>query len=263
MLSDPYTGRATGEAFVQFIGKDIAEKALQKHMQKIGHRYDAFLFYYLIDFFYFRYIEVFRSSAEEMRRFLRRAGGGGGGGGASGSSNSGGGAMHSSGGGGGGYPDWSTGAAPTSLFSAGYASMGAMGGGMMDAGYGAGGDLMYVSRSMRPTPYDRPSYAPAARSRPTPLVASMTTMGAYGNRGKLVTFYNFFFTFWVPKGRTGTSGCVTFSGYNGGGRMSGIGGSGSGSYKGYPEGGYASGAGGQFDTARGGNPFFLCFNLFS
>lgn len=32
-------GRSTGEAFVQFRTKEIAEKALLKHKEKIGHRW--------------------------------------------------------------------------------------------------------------------------------------------------------------------------------------------------------------------------------
>lgn len=34
-----YTGRATGEAYVQFVNKENVEKALKKHMEKIGHRW--------------------------------------------------------------------------------------------------------------------------------------------------------------------------------------------------------------------------------
>ncbi|XP_055700406.1 heterogeneous nuclear ribonucleoprotein H3 isoform X4 [Phlebotomus papatasi] len=45
-------GRATGEAFVQFVNPDDTEKALKKNREKIGHRY----------------IEIFRSSASEFRR---------------------------------------------------------------------------------------------------------------------------------------------------------------------------------------------------
>ncbi|XKL66999.1 hypothetical protein PGB90_010419 [Kerria lacca] len=45
-----YTGRATGEAYVQFVNKENVEKALKKHMEKIGHRY----------------IEIFRSSLAEI-----------------------------------------------------------------------------------------------------------------------------------------------------------------------------------------------------
>jgi heterogeneous nuclear ribonucleoprotein F/H len=50
LLTD-YTGRSTGEAYVQFVNKEVAEKALQKHKDKIGHRY----------------IEIFRSSLSEVR----------------------------------------------------------------------------------------------------------------------------------------------------------------------------------------------------
>jgi len=44
-------GRSTGEAFVQFSSQDIAEKALKKHKDRIGHRY----------------IEIFKSSRSEVR----------------------------------------------------------------------------------------------------------------------------------------------------------------------------------------------------
>ncbi|XP_014211583.1 heterogeneous nuclear ribonucleoprotein H2 [Copidosoma floridanum] len=50
-LPTDYTGRSTGEAYVQFVSKDVAERALQKHKEKIGHRY----------------IEIFRSSLSEVR----------------------------------------------------------------------------------------------------------------------------------------------------------------------------------------------------
>lgn len=35
-----YQGRSTGEAFVQFASKEIAEKALGKHKDRIGHRWE-------------------------------------------------------------------------------------------------------------------------------------------------------------------------------------------------------------------------------
>ncbi|XP_063244417.1 LOW QUALITY PROTEIN: heterogeneous nuclear ribonucleoprotein H2 [Bacillus rossius redtenbacheri] len=50
-LPTDYTGRSTGEAYVQFVNREVAEKALQKHKEKIGHRY----------------IEIFRSSLSEVR----------------------------------------------------------------------------------------------------------------------------------------------------------------------------------------------------
>ncbi|XP_029172173.1 heterogeneous nuclear ribonucleoprotein H2 isoform X2 [Nylanderia fulva] len=53
-LPTDYTGRSTGEAYVQFVNKDVAERALQKHKEKIGHRY----------------IEIFRSSLSEVRASL-------------------------------------------------------------------------------------------------------------------------------------------------------------------------------------------------
>lgn len=72
LLTD-YSGRSSGEAYVQFVNKEVAEKALLKHREKIGHRY----------------IEIFRSSLSEINGalglgFNRRGGGGGGGGGGSG-----------------------------------------------------------------------------------------------------------------------------------------------------------------------------------
>lgn len=38
LLTD-YSGRSTGEAYVQFSNKEVAEKALQKHRERIGHRW--------------------------------------------------------------------------------------------------------------------------------------------------------------------------------------------------------------------------------
>ncbi|XP_077376105.1 heterogeneous nuclear ribonucleoprotein H3 isoform X2 [Festucalex cinctus] len=49
-----YQGRSTGEAFVQFASKEITDKARGKHKERIGHRY----------------IEIFRTSREEVRDYL-------------------------------------------------------------------------------------------------------------------------------------------------------------------------------------------------
>ncbi|TEA37451.1 hypothetical protein DBR06_SOUSAS14210037 [Sousa chinensis] len=46
-----FQGRSMGEAFVQFASQEIAEKALKKHKERIGHRY----------------IEIFKSSRAEVR----------------------------------------------------------------------------------------------------------------------------------------------------------------------------------------------------
>ncbi|KAM3955009.1 heterogeneous nuclear ribonucleoprotein H2 [Aphomia sociella] len=60
LLSD-HTGRASGEAFVHFVDKESAQEALNRDREKIGHRY----------------IEVFRSSADEVRAYSSRMEGGG------------------------------------------------------------------------------------------------------------------------------------------------------------------------------------------
>ena len=46
-------GKTTGEAFVQFASQELAEKALGKHKERIGHRY----------------IEMFNSSQEEVMSY--------------------------------------------------------------------------------------------------------------------------------------------------------------------------------------------------
>ncbi|XP_019869700.2 heterogeneous nuclear ribonucleoprotein H-like [Aethina tumida] len=60
LLTD-YSGRSSGEAYVQFVNREVAEKALQKHREKIGHRY----------------IEIFRSSLSEVNSVVGFGGGGG------------------------------------------------------------------------------------------------------------------------------------------------------------------------------------------
>ena len=52
------SGRPSGEAFVQFMNKDTAEQAIKRHMNNIGSRY----------------IEVFRSSRDELGSVMRRLG---------------------------------------------------------------------------------------------------------------------------------------------------------------------------------------------
>ena len=38
-LLHDHQGRTTGDAYVQFASQDIAEKAQQKHKERIGHRW--------------------------------------------------------------------------------------------------------------------------------------------------------------------------------------------------------------------------------
>lgn len=40
-LPTDYQGRHTGEAYVQFINKEVAEKSLEKHKEKIAHRWEG------------------------------------------------------------------------------------------------------------------------------------------------------------------------------------------------------------------------------
>lgn len=41
MLQEDRQGRGTGEAYVQFASSEFAEKALCKHKERIGHRWEA------------------------------------------------------------------------------------------------------------------------------------------------------------------------------------------------------------------------------
>ncbi|XP_076439927.1 heterogeneous nuclear ribonucleoprotein F-like [Babylonia areolata] len=59
MLPEDRLGRSTGEAFVQFASQDIAERALGKHKDRIGHRY----------------IEIFKSSMGECQAVFGTQGG--------------------------------------------------------------------------------------------------------------------------------------------------------------------------------------------
>lgn len=40
MLPEDRQGRSTGEAYVQFASQEIAERALSKHKERIGHRWE-------------------------------------------------------------------------------------------------------------------------------------------------------------------------------------------------------------------------------
>lgn len=53
-----YQGRPSGEAYVQFVSQDVSDKALERHKDKIGTRY----------------IEVFRSSLDEIRAAMNPRG---------------------------------------------------------------------------------------------------------------------------------------------------------------------------------------------
>ncbi|XP_072051255.1 heterogeneous nuclear ribonucleoprotein F-like isoform X2 [Amphiura filiformis] len=119
--------RNTGEAYVQFASKEIAEKALEKNKQTMGHRY----------------IEIFRSNQDEVMQAKRMSGYRGGGGGFMG-----GGQRPSPydrfGGGGGGFGGRGYGGGPRSGFERRYRGYG--GGGYDDefsygggGGYGGGG----------------------------------------------------------------------------------------------------------------------------
>jgi len=58
-----FGGRPSGEAYVQFVSRQETEKALERHRQMIAHRY----------------IEIFRSSLNEVRAAMNGGGGPGGG----------------------------------------------------------------------------------------------------------------------------------------------------------------------------------------
>lgn len=40
MLPEDRQGRSTGEAYVQYASPEIAKKALEKHMARLGHRWE-------------------------------------------------------------------------------------------------------------------------------------------------------------------------------------------------------------------------------
>lgn len=44
VMPTDHTGRSTGEAYIQFASRDIAEKAMTKHKDKIGHRWGTVRF---------------------------------------------------------------------------------------------------------------------------------------------------------------------------------------------------------------------------
>ena len=44
-------GRTTGDAYVQFASQDIAEKAQQKHKEKIGHRWESWALWGRVTYF--------------------------------------------------------------------------------------------------------------------------------------------------------------------------------------------------------------------
>jgi len=148
-LLHDHQGRTTGDAYVQFAGHTISEEAVAKHKEKIGHRY----------------IEIFKSSLQELRnasqnrgrmmmsagmsrpgpydRMMERFGGGGGG------SMGGGGGMGGGMGMGGGYSGRGRGGRGNikGIFDDGYddfSGMGGMGnrrGGMGNRGGGGGGGM--------------------------------------------------------------------------------------------------------------------------
>lgn len=57
-LPTDYTGRSTGEAYVQFVNKDVAERALQKHKEKIGHRWGLMLELWVWVYSYYDYLNI-------------------------------------------------------------------------------------------------------------------------------------------------------------------------------------------------------------
>lgn len=111
-LLQDHQGRTTGDAYVQFANHNISERAVDKHKEKIGHRY----------------IEIFKSSLQELRQASSRSGGGRMGGG-----------MGMGGGGGGGMGMGGR-PGPYDRFNDRFGGGGGMGGGMgMGGGGGYGG----------------------------------------------------------------------------------------------------------------------------
>nr|XP_054773721.1 heterogeneous nuclear ribonucleoprotein H3-like isoform X1 [Lytechinus pictus] len=128
-LPTDHDGRKTGEAFVLFASKEIAEKALKKHKSHMGHRY--------IEIFKCQRDELGRATNPSRGRGMNRPGpydrnsGGGGGFSRGRARNSGFERRYGGGGGGNSYGDYDN--------DFGYGGYGGGGGGGGGGGYGGGG----------------------------------------------------------------------------------------------------------------------------